>query len=154
MASFWFGPTPSGRVAIASCAILGGDARWDGSFGSELAAEALSAHRHWFGEIRPSQGRPAEASLWARLFHTSLAIDGGEAFHLSHGFMQRLRQAAALRGLACFPCAPHWAAVDSRLDLQSWPDGEAKSLLCRAELEWSMGREHGGGAEPNASKRL
>jgi hypothetical protein len=139
IANFWFGPTSSGRVAIASCAIIGGEPTWSGSYGSELAGEALRPHNHLFGALRCIEQRPEETSEWARLLHRNLMVEGRESFHLSYGFMQRFSEAAQRRGLFSCVCAPYWAAVEAGIDIHSWPEGEAKALLCRAEINWSLG---------------
>lgn len=143
IATFWFGPTPSGKVALTSCLIAGKTERPTDCLAADLAAlsypdgkPAWSSHR-----ISWSASKPEEFDSGIHLLHRHVKIEGHEAFHLNFGFMPRLFKHAEAMGLTIGACHPYWASCEAAFPINAWPDGEAKALATRLLLSSCLPRK-------------
>lgn len=136
IATFWFGPTQSGKVALTSCLIAGSAERPSDCIAADLAALSYPDDKPAWNTHRMSwsTSKLDEFDSGIRLLHRHVKIEGHEAFHLNFGFMPRLFKRAESRGLAISACHPYWASCEAAFPIDGWPDGEAKSLATRLLL--------------------
>lgn len=158
MVSFSFGPTPSGRVALTSCALAVVGVLHVECLGAELAHRSLGLDDALDRTaLRWAPSKADETTGWARLTHRQVFIEGPGAFALNFSFMDRLERSAREAGGQIWPTQLYWAHFEASLATwELWPQPEARAWMERAVLEAQEGVDDGdsGAQRTGRTRRL